>query len=103
MTVEANEHPTTPGWLLSPAGLVTAAGFGATRIDAVVEGKRSTVDVLVTPPGTFAVHGILRSSVARRSMTTTLTGSASAWQGERQINTLVRRPDRLRRAALEIR
>jgi hypothetical protein len=45
---------------VAPGGMVTAVGFGATRIDAVFEGKRSTVDVLVTPPGTFAAVGVVR-------------------------------------------
>ena len=45
---------------VAPGGLVTAVGFGATRIDAVFEGKRSTVDVMVTPPGSFAAVGVVR-------------------------------------------
>ena len=45
---------------VAPGGIVTAVGFGATHIDAVFEGKRSTADVLITPPGTFAVLGLVR-------------------------------------------
>jgi hypothetical protein len=45
---------------VAPGGLVTAVGFGATHIDAVFEGKRSTADVLITPPGTFAALGVVR-------------------------------------------
>jgi hypothetical protein len=45
---------------VAPGGLVTAVGFGATHIDAVFEGKRSTADVLITPAGTFAALGVVR-------------------------------------------
>ena len=45
---------------VAPGGLVTAVGLGATHIDAVVDGKRSTVDVVITPPGTFATLGVVR-------------------------------------------
>jgi hypothetical protein len=45
---------------VAPGGLVTAVGFGATHIEAVFDGKRSTSDVLITPVGTFAALGQVR-------------------------------------------
>jgi hypothetical protein len=60
-TVEAQwtSHDTSVA-TVAPGGLVTAVGFGATHIDAVFEGKRSTSEVLITPLGTFAVLGQVR-------------------------------------------
>ena len=45
---------------VAPGGLVTAVGFGATHIDAVFDGKRSTSEVVITPLGTFAALGQVR-------------------------------------------
>jgi hypothetical protein len=60
-TVEAQwtSHDTSVA-TVAPGGLVTAVGFGATHLDAVFEGKRSTADVLITPAGTFAALGVVR-------------------------------------------
>ena len=60
-TVEAEWTSQDPGVAtVAPGGIVTAVGVGATRIDAVFDGKRSTVDVLITPPGTVAFTGLVR-------------------------------------------
>lgn len=60
-TAEAQWTSHDPGVAtVAPGGLVTAVGFGATHIDAVFDGKRSTSDVLITPAGTFAALGVVR-------------------------------------------
>jgi hypothetical protein len=45
---------------VAPGGVVTAVRMGSTRIEAAFDGKRSTVDVVITTPGTFAFIGLVR-------------------------------------------
>jgi hypothetical protein len=60
-TVEAQWTSQDPSVAtVAPGGVVTAVGIGATHIDAAFDGKRSTVDVMVTPSGTFAFLGQVR-------------------------------------------
>ncbi|HET9362047.1 MAG TPA: Ig-like domain-containing protein [Vicinamibacterales bacterium] len=61
VTSEATWRSLNPSVVnVSPTGLVTVAGYGASNVEATYRAGRASLPVFVTPPGTFFVRGRVR-------------------------------------------